>query len=648
MYCNQDGRLTNLSEGKNRRCAYEKCGGWRYVGPNFTKYLSKSGGVTGAWLATSTVCSTGLFSRAVAERVFDEISDSGSYSYANSSIVLSQNFEISRSVRVYYGVKGRRMVVPPGYNLAVFMSSDGSVESEDVYEGQVLTFRSNIVLGSVPGWAESLYDQFSDMVQNALTPCVGEKIRGIHLDLNTGALSVRDCGCYESFLGDLLMVAGGVGGLKQLLKGIGKRKLARSIAKSLNGARDQLREQAQTMINVFDNAILIGSAKSRISGYEAIVKAGLYSIEDYADEIMSLKKIIDDISLDQDVFENDVSSRIVQIINDGGGIMGRDPEVYFEKYLVLAKQKIKAKNEILREWLNRYASQLPPTMEKIRVAMVDMAGDLNRLNDLTASIRQSMSFAFSSAFGLFGAVIAVVELADVYQDKMCVSPFPHNLCGSQADVDPETCECVVCDPDEVLCPASIANLYDDRNNTCIKSCCGGAVFGNNFLGPLGVCYCDCPPGTVFKQCNSGCQPERNCNGTVDIRSMGLCVNQAEIDSKMAAGCEWGFDCSWNCPGKSYTFTANYDCTALSWGVSSTSSDQPHAPGSTFDEWVVEGCSATYKVKESYSLAEPPAQPADPASPKECCKCAYTYTSNYDCKTGTWSAPAAGQPRIEEA
>lgn len=65
-------------------------------------------------------------------------------------ISLSSYLDPSLPIIVYAGAKGDTMVVPQGYNYAVYIDSSGNVTHEQVSTGQTLTFRSDIALGSVP------------------------------------------------------------------------------------------------------------------------------------------------------------------------------------------------------------------------------------------------------------------------------------------------------------------------------------------------------------------------------------------------------------------------------------------------------------------------------------------------------------------
>lgn len=77
-------------------------------------------------------------------------------------ISLSSYLDPSLPINVYTGATGDTMVVPQGYNYAVYIDSSGNVTYEEVFPGQTLTFRSDIALGSA--------------VTTTTTPCPEDKI----------------------------------------------------------------------------------------------------------------------------------------------------------------------------------------------------------------------------------------------------------------------------------------------------------------------------------------------------------------------------------------------------------------------------------------------------------------------------------------
>lgn len=70
-------------------------------------------------------------------------------SESGTTIVLSNYFVEDTVVEpiVYYGETGETIVVPEGYDYAVFIRSDGSTSSRPAEPGDILVFESDIVLG---------------------------------------------------------------------------------------------------------------------------------------------------------------------------------------------------------------------------------------------------------------------------------------------------------------------------------------------------------------------------------------------------------------------------------------------------------------------------------------------------------------------
>jgi hypothetical protein len=77
-------------------------------------------------------------------RVIDPL---GSHTYSGTTIVLSNYFTDS-PVYALKGVTGSSISVPVGFNRAVYIDASGNVTQEDVTSGQVLTFKSEILLGA--------------------------------------------------------------------------------------------------------------------------------------------------------------------------------------------------------------------------------------------------------------------------------------------------------------------------------------------------------------------------------------------------------------------------------------------------------------------------------------------------------------------
>jgi len=83
---------------------------------------------------------------------FEDISNLENYTVNGATIALIDYFDTTQSIRVYTGTTGRTLVVPPGYSYAVFISSNGTIEEQEISAGQVLTFRSGIILGGGRRW----------------------------------------------------------------------------------------------------------------------------------------------------------------------------------------------------------------------------------------------------------------------------------------------------------------------------------------------------------------------------------------------------------------------------------------------------------------------------------------------------------------
>ena len=73
--------------------------------------------------------------------------ESSAYEYGNASVSL-KCFSPNYPVKVFEQFKGRFLEVPTGYNYALYVSDDGSITAGDVQEGQILTYRSKIILGT--------------------------------------------------------------------------------------------------------------------------------------------------------------------------------------------------------------------------------------------------------------------------------------------------------------------------------------------------------------------------------------------------------------------------------------------------------------------------------------------------------------------
>ena len=63
------------------------------------------------------------------------------------SITLSNMFNTAQPMMKYEGITGSTIKVPPGYDHAIYIDSQGNVTEEIVNQGQTLTFKSQIVTG---------------------------------------------------------------------------------------------------------------------------------------------------------------------------------------------------------------------------------------------------------------------------------------------------------------------------------------------------------------------------------------------------------------------------------------------------------------------------------------------------------------------
>ena len=84
----------------------------------------------------------------------NEISQNRTFtSESGTQIALSSFFDTYQSVRNYKGVTGGSITVPQGYDLAVYIDSNGNVTQEQVAPGQIIYFKSEILLGQdAEGW----------------------------------------------------------------------------------------------------------------------------------------------------------------------------------------------------------------------------------------------------------------------------------------------------------------------------------------------------------------------------------------------------------------------------------------------------------------------------------------------------------------
>jgi hypothetical protein len=71
------------------------------------------------------------------------------------SIMLSDYFDVTKTIIQYQGITGTTIQVPTGYDYAIYVDSQGNVTYESVTAGQTLTFKSSIVLGTSSGEASS-------------------------------------------------------------------------------------------------------------------------------------------------------------------------------------------------------------------------------------------------------------------------------------------------------------------------------------------------------------------------------------------------------------------------------------------------------------------------------------------------------------
>jgi hypothetical protein len=66
-------------------------------------------------------------------------------------ITLSDYFDTTKPMVQYQGITGTTIKVPAGYDYAIYIDSQGNVTNESVNQGQTLTFKSSIVLGTSSG-----------------------------------------------------------------------------------------------------------------------------------------------------------------------------------------------------------------------------------------------------------------------------------------------------------------------------------------------------------------------------------------------------------------------------------------------------------------------------------------------------------------
>jgi hypothetical protein len=62
-------------------------------------------------------------------------------------ITLTNFFDTTEPMQSYIGATGSTVIVPAGYDYAIFIDSQGNITEEVVYQGQILVFKSQIVAG---------------------------------------------------------------------------------------------------------------------------------------------------------------------------------------------------------------------------------------------------------------------------------------------------------------------------------------------------------------------------------------------------------------------------------------------------------------------------------------------------------------------
>jgi hypothetical protein len=125
----------------------------------------------------------------------EEVSHLGAFTSGSTQITFSSLFDTDQSVRSYKGTTGAALIVPAGYDLAVYIDSSGNVTQEQVTAGQVIYFRSDILLGN----------EWRRMTCNADQGCIDSQNgeynskAGCDASCARGYRCLSDAGCKEGW-----------------------------------------------------------------------------------------------------------------------------------------------------------------------------------------------------------------------------------------------------------------------------------------------------------------------------------------------------------------------------------------------------------------------------------------------------------------
>lgn len=440
-------------------------------------------------------------------------------------------FDNSRPIVSYSGNTGSFLTVPEGFDYAVYVNSSGQVSDEPIMPGQSISFKSEIFLGS--GIFGSLVDGLLNGGVDLGTPCPEGKTKGFGYD--NGGWGIVDCGCYQSASDPILVAFGGA----SFVRGLIKKHFAKAAIKKIINELD-LQKTVRDMANGFRN--YVETINSSITNLRQ-------NIYDTAEIVLDLDPNGELVQLELsnlDSIRNALVSKVNNLIGWASPLEADDLKAYTEfvdidRILDAGYEEI---DDVISEinnlesfvdrWLDKFA--IGPSKE-ITAAMKTRLDQFMRDMDVVKDFIATATITF-----------AIIQNVDLVMEKICDSGLLPSLCGTQAQLNFLTCNCDQCPPNNVICPAGIANFYDDRFNTCIPVCVGGAVFEQ---GVSGACRCVCPPGTIFKECNSGYIPEADC-GRTQGQPEGLCVDSSENEAKLRNGWRWDeevcdFVCDRECP-----------------------------------------------------------------------------------------------------
>lgn len=79
----------------------------------------------------------------------NDLSGRSSFTIGSTTIILSDYFDTSNTVSPvsYVGASGETLLVPDNYNYAVYISDSNIITEEFVNPGDILVFKSSIILG---------------------------------------------------------------------------------------------------------------------------------------------------------------------------------------------------------------------------------------------------------------------------------------------------------------------------------------------------------------------------------------------------------------------------------------------------------------------------------------------------------------------